>query len=307
MLIDGLNLNYIRIFDAVYRAKSMTKAAAELHMTQSGVSQHIKALEEMIGVKLFDRVQKRLVPTAKATLLHVRCETGLSEIESGLGEIKETTNELRGIVSLGMPIEFANSIVLPKMGKFCIQHPKVNFRFRIALAPMINELLIKGELDFAFVDDFVHDRRIETEEVYHEVLNLYAHESLVKTSGKPKTKGSPKDQLRYFEGLQYVDYQDTGTVLRAWFSHHFKERNPRFSLRGTILDVQGVARLIASGAGAGVLPSHVADRMIDEGIALHCYPGSGRPRKNVISLASLRGRSQSPASLAVIEHLKSSF
>jgi DNA-binding transcriptional LysR family regulator len=307
MLIDGLNLNYIRIFDAVYRSKSMTKAAAELHMTQSGVSQHIKALEEMIGVKLFDRVQKRLVPTAKATLLHARCQVGLSEIESGLGEIKEASNELRGNVSLGMPIEFGNSILLPKIGKFCTQHPKVNFTFRIALAPMINELLVKGELDFAFVDDFMPDRRIMTEEVYHEVLNLYAHESLVKSLGKPKAKGTPKEQLKYFEELQYVDYQDTATVLRAWFTHHFKEKHPRFALRGTILDVQGVARLIASGAGAGVLPSHVADRMIREGIALHCYPGSGRPLKNVISLASLRGRSQSPASLAVIEHLKSSL
>jgi len=64
LLIDQLNLNHLRVFECVYRTGSMTAAAKELHLTQSGVSQHIKSLEDVLNFKLFDRIQQRLVPTS---------------------------------------------------------------------------------------------------------------------------------------------------------------------------------------------------------------------------------------------------
>ena len=48
-LLDTLNLNYLRIFMAVYRTGSMTQAARELHLTQSGISQQIKSLDAGAG------------------------------------------------------------------------------------------------------------------------------------------------------------------------------------------------------------------------------------------------------------------
>ena len=57
MLIDQLNLNQLRIFESVYRTQSMTQAAVELGLTQSGVSQHIRALEDVLGLSLFDRIK----------------------------------------------------------------------------------------------------------------------------------------------------------------------------------------------------------------------------------------------------------
>ena len=53
MLIDKINLNLLRIFEKVYETKSMTRSAQELFMTQSGISQNIKHLEEILNLKLF--------------------------------------------------------------------------------------------------------------------------------------------------------------------------------------------------------------------------------------------------------------
>ncbi len=66
MILDNLNLNHLRLFESVYRSENMTKAAEELHLTQSGVSQHMKSLEEAVGVKLFDRVRQSLIPSKAA-------------------------------------------------------------------------------------------------------------------------------------------------------------------------------------------------------------------------------------------------
>jgi len=67
MLIDQINLNQLRVFESVYRTKSMTHAARELHLTQSGVSQHIKALEDVLTLKLFDRIKHFINTPQKAS------------------------------------------------------------------------------------------------------------------------------------------------------------------------------------------------------------------------------------------------
>lgn len=75
MIIDRINLNHLRVFECVYRTKSMTIAAEELHLTQSGVSQHIRSLEESLDIRLFDRIKHKLVPTGEArqllSLIHI--------------------------------------------------------------------------------------------------------------------------------------------------------------------------------------------------------------------------------------------
>src|SRR6187402_2647586 len=106
MFIDSLNLNQVRIFECVYRTQSMTAAARELHLTQSGVSQHIRAFEEILGAKLFDRINQRVVPTTSATLLYDHCAKSLQGLEEAFSELQAEKNQLAGRVHIGMPTEF---------------------------------------------------------------------------------------------------------------------------------------------------------------------------------------------------------
>jgi len=61
---------------------------------------------------------------------------------------------------------------------------------------------------------------------------------------------------------------------------------------------KGQAGKILLGLGAGALPGHLFHKLLGEGHRLHRFEGCGRPLKNVISVASLRDRSQSPAASA---------
>ncbi len=273
----------------------MTEAAKELHMTQSGVSQHIKTLEDLLHISLFDRIKKRLVPTATASQLYKRCTAGLNEIEQGLQELKQSTQQLTGMVSIGMPVEFGKSTLLPLLSKFSQKHPLVTFRFKLGLAPMMNDMLLKGELDFAIVDDFSMDRRITTTKVYDEVLDLYISQGLLEKHGKPR------NQIAFFEALEYIEYQEGEPLLKMWFSHHFKTTKMRLNIKAMILDVHGVERLIEGGMGAGILPLHVVDKMPEAN--LYCFKGSGRPLKNAIRMAQLEGRSHAPAAAAAMKWL----
>src|SRR5262245_56732646 len=131
MFIDNINLNHLRVFECVYRTKSMTQASQELHLTQSGVSQHIKAFEDSLGTRLFDRIKQKLVPTSQANQLYKRCRDSLFGIERTLSEIKGAEKQLIGTVKIGMPIEFGNNLIVPLLAKFGREHPLVRFRLTL--------------------------------------------------------------------------------------------------------------------------------------------------------------------------------
>ena len=301
MLIDKVNLNHFRVFECVYRAGSMTTAAQELHLTQSGVSQHIKSLEEMIGSRLFDRIHQKLVPTEAARVLYVHCQGGLQRIEEGLLQLKGQGKEVRGSVTLGVPIEFGNNIVIPLLAKFSKKYPWIKFRLRMGFASAMADEILKGAMDLAFVDDFRMDKRIEVEKIYDEALDLFISEALLKKAGPAKL------QAGYFESLDYVEYAEGEPVLRMWFAHHLgakESKRIRLKVKATVMDVQGVARFILSEAGAGILPSYLVSQLpLGDRPPLHRFNGCGKPLINHISVASLRDRTQSPAVALVSSYL----
>lgn len=301
MYLDQLNLNQLRVFESVCRTRSMTAAAAELHLTQSGISQHIRSLEDKLGIKLFDRINQKIVPTALASNLYEDCSKLIFALEQALLKVKDGGSRMFGSVAIGMPIEFGNNLVVPLLSEFGSNHPEIQYRLQLGFASDMNSLLLAGELDFAFVDEFTMDKRIATERILDETLELCV-------SGKSAMWESDKkfDQ-KFFEKLQYVEYQEGQPLLRMWFNHHLKQRNIRLNVRATVMDVQGIARFVVSGFGAGIIPGYLCQKLQKDGHKIHRFKGCGRPLKNAISVAYLRDRTHSVAASTLLSFLKSSL
>jgi DNA-binding transcriptional LysR family regulator len=315
--LNQLNLNQLRVFELVFRTASMTHAARDLHLTQSGVSQHIKSLEDVLGVTLFDRIEQRLVPTSAARALYEHCSRAMTQLEQDLEQVVARPGsrgalELTGEIRIGMPVEFGNNLVMPRLAKFARLHPRVNFRLRLGWAARVNEELLRGNLDFGFVDDYRMDSRIATERVYDEVLELCMAEAAAARLAQPIAALKPSDpvaQARFFESLEYVEYAENEPVLRLWFAHHLgakASRGMHLNVRATVLDVQGVARFIAHEGGAGILPAYLIPSS-PGGKGLYRFKGRGKPFVNRISAAWLRDRTHSPASQALLSFLKDSL
>src|SRR3989338_4616700 len=299
MIIDKLNLNHLRLFECVYRTHSMTKSAQELHLTQSGVSQHMKNLEDSLGIKLFDRIKQKLIPTPPAKIFYESCKQGLWSIEHTLETLQGVQKELSGTVSIGMPIEFGTNCVIPILSQFSKTHPLLHLDIRFGYAYEMNAFILKGDLDFAFVDSFGFDRRIHTEPTYDEILLLCASQSYL------KKKGSIRKEKKYFESLHYIDYLKGSPVLRMWFNHHFPKKHFALNTRSTVMDVQGVATLILSDLGAGVLPSHHILKLGTKSKSLHIFKEKTlKPLKNTIHIAYLREKSHSAATTAILGSLR---
>lgn len=299
MFIDKINLNHLRVFECVFRTRSMTAAADELHLTQSGVSQHIKTLEDSLDVKLFDRVNQKLIPTNEGKSLFEICTPVLNQIEHGLQELRGETAELSGTVSIGMPMEFGHNMIMPLISEIAKKNPGIKFRIRFGFAEEMNSLILIGDVDFAFVDAFAFDRRVTTETVFEETLELCVN--------KETTLPIMKDPKKFFESLDYVEYQEDAPVLRMWLEHHYAIKNVTLNIRARVPSVLGIALFIISGAGAGILPDHKIQRLQNDGHKLVKIKSGKTPLKNSINIAYLGQRTISPVSLKVRQLLVDSL
>lgn len=293
-----INLNTFRVFLTVYEKKSMTQTASALHLTQSGISQHIKALEEELGFRLFERVNKKLFPTAKASELYRRGRQGLVDIEQAINEARQIQHTPSGVVRIGLPNEFGKNVAIPELSKLGREFPKLDFQITLDFATVLSGMVLRGELDFALIDRFRVDRSLKLETVANETLLLCGLKSYVKQFGPVKYNSA------YFSQLDYVDYKVGEPVVRSWFGHHLHRHNLELRVRAEIFDVQGVAKFILSGLGVGVLPDHYVDSLSQAGSDLFVFDGKRAPLKNEISLIYLPLKDRIAAQTVVMDRLR---
>jgi DNA-binding transcriptional LysR family regulator len=119
------SLDLVRGFDAAARHLSFTKAAAELFLTQSAISRQIKALEEQLGVALFQRRHRALALTESGRHFH-------QAVGDALRVLQEAAVRIRGPgarrLTLSTTIGFASLWLIPRLNDFRARHPDIDIR-----------------------------------------------------------------------------------------------------------------------------------------------------------------------------------
>ena len=125
----SLNLNWIRSFEASARLLSFTKAAHELALTQAGVSQHIRMLEQELGEPLFLRLPRavRLTDAGEAYLYVVR--QSLERLRLGTSDIFGAGIE--GLVRLRADTGFIDYWLAPRLQTFLAAYPDISLQMSL--------------------------------------------------------------------------------------------------------------------------------------------------------------------------------
>lgn len=124
----------LQAFEATARLGSVSRAAAELYLTQGAVSRQLQALEAQLGVPLFARSKKRLILTeAGAAYLH--------DVRGGLAVLGDATEAListqgrGGTLRLATLPTFGAKWLVPRLPRFCESHPHITLDLITRLAP----------------------------------------------------------------------------------------------------------------------------------------------------------------------------
>ncbi|MCB8874892.1 LysR substrate-binding domain-containing protein [Acidisoma silvae] len=128
----ALNLNWVRSFEASARLLSFTKAAQELGLTQAGVSQHMRMLEQQLGERLFVRLPRavRLTDAGEAYLRVVR--ESLERLRLGTSDIFGSGSE--GAVRLRAEPGFVSYWLAPRLRGFLTAYPEISLQISPIIA-----------------------------------------------------------------------------------------------------------------------------------------------------------------------------
>src|SRR5215471_9283396 len=114
------SLESLRVFAVAARHMSFTKAADELHLTQSAISHRVRALEEELGVPLFTRLTRRLELTRAGQTLAQRVNQAVGDIARAVADLSPTGDAMRLTVTMGPSV--ASRLLVPRLAQFLAQN-----------------------------------------------------------------------------------------------------------------------------------------------------------------------------------------
>jgi LysR family glycine cleavage system transcriptional activator len=129
------SLTALRCFDASARHASFTKAAAEVHLTQGGVSHQVIALEAMLGAPLFVRRRAGLQLTVAGQAYWREISPALRQIERATQDIA-THKGLGGALNLTAASSFGTLWLIPRLGRFVQAHPEIRLNLSTHVGPV---------------------------------------------------------------------------------------------------------------------------------------------------------------------------
>lgn len=167
-----MNLSQLKAFLAVVQDGSFSRAAEKLYLTQPAVSKQIQALEETLGMRLFDRVGRSILLTQAGNILHDHAHVAFQTLE----EARETINQLRGLQRGHLRISAASTIgtyMLPQpLGELRAQFPGIEISLAITNKARVVQQVLNHEVELGFVGPPVEPAELEMEEYLLDELVL---------------------------------------------------------------------------------------------------------------------------------------
>ncbi|MGQ0655392.1 MAG: LysR family transcriptional regulator [Betaproteobacteria bacterium] len=245
----------LRYFIAVAERLHFGRAAAALHISQPPLSRAIRALEERLGVALFNRSRRRVELTPEGARLVEEARRLLEQLERAVHEVRAMAGGERGRLRVGF-VSRADYGVLPGLLKaYKAAHPGVGLALREMLSPEQAAALAAGELDFGLLLPPVSGAAsLEHVVVQREqfVAALPARHPLAAERGRLAMKHLAGESFvmvprEIAPGLYDIV---TGLAARAGFSLNVAQE---------AIQMQTVVSLVSSGLGAAIVPASVAN------------------------------------------------
>jgi len=150
MSIQHVSLRQLRVFEAAATSRSFSRAAESLHLTQPGVSMHIKELEISAGLPLFERIGKKLYITEAGQELLMRAREILRALKDAEDALDGLKGARRGRINLAV-VSTAKYFAPKLLARFGKGYPELEIRLAVNNRISVIEQLVANEVDLAIM------------------------------------------------------------------------------------------------------------------------------------------------------------
>jgi DNA-binding transcriptional LysR family regulator len=257
-----MELRQVETFRAVAEELSFSRAAAKLGYVQSSVSTQVGALEQELGVPLFDRLGRRIALTDagevmftySGKLLTLAEQTREAVVDAGVG-----TGEVTGSLTVSAP-ETLLTYRLPKLlAIFHERHPKVRLSVRPSaigrLVGSARKAVEEGKVDVAFVLDEPLGERVRSADLAVEALVAEDVSVIASASHALASSSGVLPQDLRGETVLLPEAPESGCAYRGQFERQLGSLGVVPPEAMEFQSIEAVKQCVAAGMGVSVLPS----------------------------------------------------
>ena len=249
---SNLSLRQLRAFLAVAQESSMTRAAAKLHLTPSALSMLVRAMEDDVGVRLFERTTRRLVLTDAGEQFLPTVERVFAELEQGLGRLQAAQQVKNSVLRLVATPLLASALFPQLIASFRLQHPQVRVELLDGPVDSLPALVRQAQVDMAVCTANDDDADLLATPLYADTLMLACHTSHPLAEQREVAwqdlLSEPLILMRHGSGLR--------TLVDQAFARWSRRMQPAYE----VSQVATALGLVAAGEGVSVLPSYAISR-----------------------------------------------
>lgn len=289
-------MRHIRAFLTVARLNNFTRAANELHVSQSALTVQIRQLEDALGVMLFDRDNRHVALTQSGKEVLQPLERILIDTEAVISHTREVAGLRRGVVAIAVLPSIGATLLAPVLQEFTKKHAAVVVQIVDVVAEEVIEAVKNEKVDFGIGTRVRPDRELTTSLLLIDRLAAFVPKSHLLVRRQSVT-------LRELLGYPLV-LTRKGSSVRELLEVALKKE--RLSVRPAYEAnyMSTVLNLVKAGLGISILPE-IADRLAYSGeIARVEINKPVLSRK--VEIIQKKGRSPSPATKSMLEFLKRS-
>ncbi|UOF91955.1 LysR family transcriptional regulator [Fodinisporobacter ferrooxydans] len=168
--MDRLLLTFVTVAEK----RSFTRAAEELHLTQSAVSREIEALEAEYETKLFDRTNKSVRLTRAGEILYYHGKNIVSEYYTAYRIISDLTGTAVGNLAIGSGYTFGEYLLPHAVAKFKSLYPLITPKITIMNSKRIGIQVLQHEVDLGIVDGKIELKGVTTQPFAQDEMMIVA-------------------------------------------------------------------------------------------------------------------------------------
>ncbi|MET2011348.1 LysR family transcriptional regulator [Microbacterium chocolatum] len=288
-----MTLTQLKAFLAALERGSFTAAAIELDSTQASVSELVARLERELGLKLFTRGPRRLVPTAAAGELREHAVQAVTAITNGVDAIRALASLDGGTCTFGVLRNAAYYDLSDLVQRFHARHPRVKVRLVGLNSSLVAESIAAGEIEAGLVVLPIVDEGLEVKPLFRdEVVYASAHR-------RPDEGPVSIDEVARAKLVLYDAYA-------GWDDPTRRQLLERARLRGLAIEpaievehVETALNLVATGAADTMVCRTIAEgATFPEGVEVTPF---AEPMYDTVALVWRAGEYLSPATRRLAE------
>jgi len=251
-----VNLELYRIFIAIYRAGTISKAAVLCDITQPAASQQLAMLEKNLKAKLFERTPRKMVATNEGHELYTKVSDSFDWLDFVSQDFVMARSEEKQLFHVGVPMEFYNQVMVKKLS---------DFPFRLELhfgtTTELSKLLQDAKIDAMISTQYLNLPRVQNDLIFTESFCLVGAKHIEKPSSGFENWHHVRE---WFMKQNWVSYDSELSIIRRYFKTLYNLR-PNIQPTLIIPNLQSIIETVKVSNSVTVLPDYLCKDAIEKG------------------------------------------